>query len=108
MGVLCGTNTGDMFSTVAGVVTSISFMINPPSTNSQIVCCRKDRGGCGCPHRWLCIVRFCLFWWQTLAVTVCTLFEVVALVSGAVLVRFGVSEWFADVTYLKGWHVLFR
>ena len=38
----------DMFPTIEGGTTSLSFTINPPSTNSQIVCHRKDRGGCGC------------------------------------------------------------
>jgi len=91
-GVWCVADRCGLILAGAGVVASISYMINPPSTNSRIVCCRKDHGGCGYPHQWLCIVRFCLIWWQTPGVTVCPLFEVVAMVSEAVLVRFGVSE----------------
>jgi hypothetical protein len=50
--VMFGTNMCDPFPAAAGVVTSISFTINPPSTNSRIVCRRKDRGGCGSLRRW--------------------------------------------------------
>ena len=32
--------------------TSFSSTINPPSSNSQIVCRRKDRGGCGASRLW--------------------------------------------------------
>jgi len=46
---------------VAGVVTTLSFTINSPSTNSQIVCRRKDRDGCGCSRRWSCSFGLCLF-----------------------------------------------
>jgi len=74
VGVMCGTDMFDLFSAVAGVVTPHSFTINPPSTNSRIVCRRKDRGGCGCLRRWLLCFRFCLFWWQTPRVTMCSLF----------------------------------
>jgi hypothetical protein len=47
---MCGADMCDLFSANAGVVTSLSFTINHPSTNSQIVCSRKDRGDCGCSH----------------------------------------------------------
>ena len=50
-GGLCHTDRCYPFSTV-GVAASLSFMINPPSTNSRIVCRRKDHGGCGCSRRW--------------------------------------------------------
>jgi len=49
---MCGTDTCDPFPAAIGVVTSLSFTINPPSTNSRIVCRRKDRGGCGCSCWW--------------------------------------------------------
>jgi len=42
---MCGTDICDLFLAVAGVATSPSFMINPLSTNSRIVCRHKDRGG---------------------------------------------------------------
>jgi len=58
---ICGANMCDLFLAIAGVETSLSFMINPPSTNSRIVCRRKDRGGYGCSHRWPWCFRFCLF-----------------------------------------------
>jgi len=59
--VSCGGGMCDLFSTTVGVATSLSFTINPPSTNSRIVCRRKNRGGCGCSRRWLWCFRFCLF-----------------------------------------------
>jgi len=49
---MCGSDMCDPFSAVVGVAATLSFTINPPSTNSWIVCRRKDRGGCGCSHRW--------------------------------------------------------
>jgi len=45
----------------AGVTISLPFTINPPSTNFQIVCRRKDRGGCGCSCQWSWCFGFCLF-----------------------------------------------
>jgi hypothetical protein len=51
-----GADRYDLLSVAAGVAISLSFMINPPSTNSRIVCRRKDRGGCGCSRRWSCLV----------------------------------------------------
>jgi len=69
---MCGTDLRDSLSAAVGVVTSLSFTINPPSTNSQIVCRRKDRGGFGCSRWWSCRFNFCLIWWQTPSwVTVC-------------------------------------
>lgn len=53
---MCGTDMCEPFPTATGVVASISFTINPPSTNSRIVCRHKDRGGCGCSRRWSCLV----------------------------------------------------
>ena len=50
--VNCSADMSGLFSVVVGVMTSLSFKINPPSTNFQIVCRRKDRGGCGCSRRW--------------------------------------------------------
>jgi len=38
--VRCGVDLCGSIPAVAGVTTSISSMINPPSTNSRIVCCR--------------------------------------------------------------------
>jgi len=43
--VKCGADRYGSFPMAAGVATSLSFTINPPSTNSRIVFCRKDRGG---------------------------------------------------------------
>jgi len=72
---MCGADMCGSILMASGVATSPSFMINPPSTNSQIVCRRKDRGGCGCSHRWRCSFRFCLISWQTsYEVTMCPLF----------------------------------
>jgi hypothetical protein len=65
VGVTCGTDMFDPFPAAPGVMTPLSFTINPPSTNSRIVCRRKDRGGRGCSRRWLLCFRFYLFWWQT-------------------------------------------
>lgn len=45
----------------AVVAASLSFTINPPSTNSQIVCGRKDRGGWGLFVPVVVGFRFCLF-----------------------------------------------
>jgi hypothetical protein len=45
---MCGIDMCDPIPTVASVAASLSIMINPPSTNSRIVCHRKDRDGCGC------------------------------------------------------------
>ena len=61
-GVMCGADLRGLIPTVVGVVAAFSSMINPPLTNSQIVCCRKDHGCCGCSRRWLCSFRFCMFW----------------------------------------------
>ncbi|AES96043.1 transmembrane protein, putative [Medicago truncatula] len=36
-----------LFPVATGVAASLSFTINPPSTNSRIVCRCKDRGGWG-------------------------------------------------------------
>jgi hypothetical protein len=58
---LCDIDRCDPFPTAACVASSLSFMINPPSTNSRIICRRKDHGGCGCSHRWPWCFRFCLF-----------------------------------------------
>jgi len=60
-GGLCDTNRCDPFSTAAGVADSLSFMMNPPSTNFRVVCRCKDRGGCGCSRRWPWCFRFFLF-----------------------------------------------
>ncbi|KEH18699.1 transmembrane protein, putative [Medicago truncatula] len=46
---------------VVVVAASLSFTINPPSTNSQIVCDRKDRGGWGLFAPVVVGFRFCLF-----------------------------------------------
>ena len=63
------------YPAAAGVASSLSSTINPPSTNFRIVCCRKDRGGCGCSRWWSCRFRFCLIWCKTPSrVTVCPLF----------------------------------
>jgi hypothetical protein len=84
----CGANLCGPIPAVAGVVTFISPMINPPSTNFWIVCCRKDRGSCSCQRRWLCSDRFCLIWWETpFGITACPVSEVA--LSGAILMRFG-------------------
>jgi len=50
-GCLCGVDLCGSIPAVAGVAASLSYTINPPSTNSRIVCRRKNRGGCGC-SRW--------------------------------------------------------
>jgi len=42
---MCGADRCGPFSVAAGVAPSLSFTINPPLTNSLIVCGRKDRGG---------------------------------------------------------------
>jgi len=42
--------------------TYLSSTITPPSTNSRIVCHRKDRDGCGCSCQWPCNFRFYLIW----------------------------------------------
>lgn len=75
-----GADMCDPVSAAAGVAVSLPFMINPPSTNSWIVCHRKDRGGCGCSCRWSWCFGFCLF--------------------GGYL--------FMDGSYIRGWLVLFR
>jgi len=62
---VCGPDMCGRISPLAGAATSFSSMINPPSTNSQIVCRRKDRGGCGVSRWWPFSLRFCLIWWQT-------------------------------------------
>ena len=73
-GVMCGADLCGLIPTTARVATTISSTINPPWTNSWIVCCRKDRGSCGCSCRWLCSFRFCLIWWQTpYGINVCPL-----------------------------------
>jgi len=69
-----GTDMCDLFTAVAGVVTSLSVMFNHPSTNSWIVCRRKDHGGCGCSCRWPWCFRFCLFGGRPPEVTMCSLF----------------------------------
>ena len=56
-----GPDMCDPVPAVVGVMVSLPFMTNPPSTNSQIVCRRKDRGGCGCSCRWPWCFGFCLF-----------------------------------------------
>ena len=73
-GDVYGADMCDLFSAIAGVATSLSFTINPPSTNSRIVCCRKDRSDCGCSCRWLWCFRFCLFGGKPPEVTMCSLF----------------------------------
>lgn len=60
-GCLCGVDMCDLVSTAASVAVSLPFTINPPSTNSRIVCRRKDSGGRGCSCQWLWCFGFCLF-----------------------------------------------
>ena len=64
-GVMCGADLRVLIPAAVGVVASISSMINPPSTNSRIVCCLKDHDCCSCSCQKLCSFRFCMFgsWW---------------------------------------------
>jgi len=62
-GVVCGADLCGMISAAAGMTASFSSMINPPSTNSRMVCRRKDRGVCGVSRQWSFSFRFCLIWW---------------------------------------------
>lgn len=116
-GLRCGDDLCSPILAVTCVVAFISSTINPPSTNSWIVCCRKDRGGCSCPCRWLCSVH------TFSGITMCQSFEVVLVaLSGDLwgylgevlrggrgfLDSFLVSEQFADGSYLRGCQVLFR
>lgn len=56
-----GADKCDSIPTAAGVAISLPFMINHPSTDSRIVCHRKDRGGCVCSCWWPWCFGFCLF-----------------------------------------------
>jgi hypothetical protein len=54
-GVMCGVDLCSPIPAAAGVAIAFPYTINPPSMNFWIVCRRKDRDGCGCSRRWLCI-----------------------------------------------------
>jgi len=58
---MCGADRCGLFPMAIGVATSLSFTINPPSTNSRIVCGRKDRGGWDLFAPMVVGFRFCLF-----------------------------------------------
>jgi len=58
-GCLCCADMCDPVSTAAGVAVSHPFTINPPSTNSRIVCRRKDRGRGA--SDFACLVAACLW-----------------------------------------------
>ena len=62
VGVKCGADRCGPFLVVVGVTTPLSFMINLPSTNSRIVCRRKDHGGWGLFAMVAMGFKFCLFW----------------------------------------------
>jgi hypothetical protein len=43
--VMCDTELWGPTLAAKGVAVALPSMINPPSLNFRIVCCRKDRGG---------------------------------------------------------------